>query len=70
MSRNRVCPELRPTWPQFQEAFQQLGYPATTPWLQLPHPTLEEYEKYLWNLAYPQQFVARADFVRRVLASQ
>jgi hypothetical protein len=59
-----------PSWPQFQEAFQQLGYPATTPWLQLPHPTPEEYENYMGHLAYPNQFTDRADFVRRVLASQ
>ena len=63
-------PRYFPTWPQFQQAAQQLGYPATTPWLQLPHPTPEEYENYLWYLAAPEHGTARADFVRRVPAIQ
>ncbi|MCU1270902.1 MAG: hypothetical protein JWN74_2196 [Acidobacteriaceae bacterium] len=59
-----------PTWPQFQEAIQQLGYPSTTPWLQLPHPVPEQYANYFLYVAQPQHVTARADFVRRVLAIQ
>jgi len=66
----RYTPAYFPTWPQFEEAVQHLGYPATTPWLQLPHPEREQYENYLLYVAEPQNVTARADFVRRVLAIQ
>jgi hypothetical protein len=70
LQRFRYTPSYFPTWPQFEEAVQQLGYPATTPWLQLPHPEREQYENYLLYVAEPQHVTARADFVRRVLAIQ
>jgi hypothetical protein len=70
LQRVHYGPCCFPTWPQFQEAAEQIGYPATTPWLQLPHPTSEEYEQYLQHVAEPRQVTDRADFVRRVLASQ
>ena len=60
----RSGPGVVPTWPQFQEAIQELGYPPTTSWLHLPRPTPEEYGNYLWELTGPE----RDDFVRRILA--
>lgn len=57
-----------PTWAQFQEAIEQLGYPASTPWLQFPHPAPEEYENYFRDVTEPQHFAARTDFIQRVLA--
>jgi hypothetical protein len=56
-----------PTWSQFQESMQQLGYPASTPWLQLPRPAPKQYENYFLSLSWPQNFTARDDFIRRVL---
>jgi len=64
----RYGPEQFPTRAQFQEAMQELGYPATTDWLHLPRPTPQEYEDYLWRLAWPEHKLARDDFVRRILA--
>jgi hypothetical protein len=62
-------PGVFPTWPQFQQAIKELGYPPTTSWLHLPQPTSQEYENYLWELAVPEHQLAREDFVRRVLAT-
>ena len=45
----RYGPEQFPTRAQFQEAMQELGYPATTDWLHVPRPTPQEYENYLWG---------------------
>jgi hypothetical protein len=47
---------------------QELGYPATTDWLHLPRPTPQEYENYLWELAWPEHQAARDDFVLSILA--
>jgi hypothetical protein len=66
----RYDPEHFPTWSQFQEAMQELGYPTGTDWLRLPRPTSEEYENYLWELAWPEHQSARDDFVRRILAAR
>jgi hypothetical protein len=66
----RSGPEQFPTRAQFQEAMQELGYPATTDWLHLPRPTPQEYENYLWELAWPEHQSARDDFVRRILATR
>ncbi len=66
----RYDPEQFPTRAQFQEAMQELGYPATTDWLHLPRPTPQEYENYLLELAWPEHQSARDDFVRRILATQ
>jgi hypothetical protein len=66
----RYDPENCPTWPQFQEAMQELGYPAATDWLRLPRPTPEEYENYLSELAWPEHQSAHDDFVRRILATR
>jgi hypothetical protein len=48
-----------PTWSQLQESMQQLGYPTSTPWLQLPRPAPEQYENYFASLSRPQNFTAR-----------
>ena len=66
----RYGPEQFPTRAQFQEAMQELGYPATTDWLHLPRPTPQEYENYLWELARPEHQSARDDYVRRILATR
>ena len=66
----RYGPEHFPTWPQFQEAMQELGYPAATDWLSLPRPTPQEYENYLWELAWPEHQLAHDGFVRRILAAR
>jgi len=63
-------PEDFPSWPQFQEAMQELGYPAATDWLSLPRPTPQEYEYYLWELAAPEHQTARDEFIRRILATR
>jgi len=63
-------PGYFPAWTQFQEAAHQLGYPHSAPWLQLPNPTPQDYENYLWYLAEPEHSAARSEFVRRVLARQ
>jgi hypothetical protein len=66
----RYRPEHFPSWPQFQEAMQELGYPAATDWLRLPRSTPQEYENYLWELAWPEHQPAHDDFVRRILATR
>jgi hypothetical protein len=66
----RYGPEYFPSWPQFQETMQELGYPAATDWLRLPRPTPQEYGYYLWELAWPEHQPARDDFVRRILATR
>lgn len=64
----RYGPAYFPTWLQFREAVQGLGYPSTTPWLQLPRPTPEQYADHLSYIAWPEHRAARDEFVRRVLA--
>jgi hypothetical protein len=49
---------------------QELGYPAATDWLRLPRATPQEYENYLWELAWPEHQSAHDDFVRRILAAR
>lgn len=66
----RYGPGGFPTWPQFQEAVQELGYPTDTGWLRLPRPTPQDYENYLWGLASPEHQSARDEFVRRILATR
>ena len=63
-------PGVFPTWPQFQEAVQELGYPAGSDWLRLPRPAPQDYEDYLWGLAAPENRPARDEFVRRILATR
>jgi len=66
----RYPPGDFPSWPQFQEAMQELGYPAATDWLRLPLPTPQEYAFYLWELAAPEHRLARDKFVQRILATR
>ena len=66
----RSGPEHFPRWAEFQESMQELGYSAANDWLRLPRPTPEEYENYLWELAWPEHRPARNDFVRRILATR
>lgn len=63
----RYGPGYFPTWGKFREAIQDVGFPATTPWLQLPRPTSEQYAYHLSYLAWPEHRSAREEFVRRVL---